>query len=58
MVQSNFIQFGENCDDPEDFGGNPFSDQPFFLVLADRFGPLRFGGCAHGVHGDSPGWLA
>ena len=45
MVQSNFIQFGENCDDPEDFGGNPFSDQPFFLVLADRFGPLRFGGC-------------
>ena len=20
----------ENCDDPEDFGGNPFSDQPFF----------------------------
>lgn len=31
VVQSNFIQFGENCDDPEDFGGNPFSDQVFFL---------------------------
>ena len=60
MLQPNSVHIGENKDDPEDFKVvTHFQTNRSFLVLADPFGPaelrLRFGGCAHGVHGASPG---